>query len=136
MSYNEIQEQFIRYEERRDKLKLLFIELVLNRENLQQMSTTEANTYSVVQGEAQLVRILLTLRSQVRVINAKAQIFFSQMSQPLTGQDMLAAKHNQFIKGKAEFLLPLIAEAIAILEKRFGLTDPLPDEPDDRLTSR
>jgi hypothetical protein len=49
---------------------------------------------------------------------------------------MLAAKHNQFIKGKAEFLLPLIAEAIAILEKRFGLTDPLPDEPDDRLTSR
>ena len=147
MSYEEIQEQFLRYEERRDKLKLLFIELLLNREHLQQVSAIEAgtyslltldssvldrllvDTYSVVQGEHQLIRILLTLRSQIRVTNAKARIFFSQMAQPLTGQNEIVAAHNQFMKQKAEFLLPLIAQAIDILEKRFGLTDPLPNEP-------
>jgi len=107
MSYDEIQEQFLRYEERRDKLKLLFIELLLNRENLQQMSAiTEAqyslltldssvldrllvDTYSVVQEEGQLIRILLTLRTQIRVTNAKTQIFFSQMAHPLTGMNTL-----------------------------------------------
>ncbi len=146
MSYDEIQEQFLRYEERRDKLKLLFIELLLNRENLQQMSAiTEGqyslltldssvldrllvDTYSVVQEEGQLIRILLTLRTQIRVTNAKTQIFFSQMAQPLTGMNTLTAQHNQFMKEKADFLLPLIGQAIDILKKRFGLKDPLPDE--------
>lgn len=147
MSYDEIQEQFLRYEERRDKLKLLFIELLLNRENLQQMSAiTEGqyslltldssvldrllvDTYSVVQEERQLIRILLTLRTQIRVTNAKTQIFFSQMALPLSGQNEITSKHNQFMKKKADFLLPLIEQAIDILEKRFSLKDPLPDEP-------
>jgi len=145
MSYDEIQEQFVRNEERRDKLKLLFVELLLNRENLQQAHVTEPNkyslvtfdssvidrllvdTYSVVQDDNQLVRILLTLRTQIRVINAKSQMFFSQMAQPLTGQTELAARHNQFMKEKAEFLIPLIEQAIRILEERFQLKDPFPD---------
>ena len=61
--------------------------------------------------------------------NAKTQIFFSQMAQPLTGKNEITAKHNQFMKEKADVLLPLIEQAIDILEKRFGLKDPLPDEP-------
>jgi Putative DNA-binding domain len=145
MSYDEIQEQFLRYEERRDKLKLLFIELLLNRENLQRFLSVEANeyslvtldsgvldrllvdTYSVVQEDHRLIQILLTLRTQIRVSNAKAQIFFSQMAQPLTNQTDLVAIHNQFMKEKADFLLPLISEALDILEKRFGIKDPFPD---------
>lgn len=147
MSYDEIQEQFLRYEERREKLKLLFVELLLNRENLQQIYVKEPNkyslitldsgvldrllvdTYSVVQGERRLISILLTLRTQIRVANVKAQMFFSQMALPLDGQTQIAEKHNQFMKEKADFLLPLIAEAIDILKNRFGLEDPFPDEP-------
>ncbi len=146
MSYDEIQEQFIRNGERRDKLKLLFIELLLNRENLQQMSVIEeskyslvtldssvldrllVDTYSVIQEEIELIRILLTLRTQIRAINAKVRIFFSQLALPLDGMNELVAKHNQFIKMKVDILLPLIAQAIEILEKRFGLIDPFPDE--------
>jgi hypothetical protein len=147
MSYDEIQEQFLRYEERREKLKLLFVELLLNRENLQQSYVTEPNkyslitldssvldrllvdTYSVVQDEQQLIRILLTLRTQIRVANVKAQMFFSQMSLPLDGQTQIAENHNKFMKEKADLLLPLIAQAIDILKSRFGLKDPFPDEP-------
>jgi Putative DNA-binding domain len=144
MSYEEIQEQFLRYEERRDKLKLLFIELLLNRDNLETMSAVSdgqyslvtldtgvldrlvVDTYSVVQAEVRLIQILLTLRSDIRVINVRAQIFFSQMAQPLTGQEQLATAYRDFLKAKAGFLLPLIAEAIEILNTRFGFTDPFP----------
>jgi len=142
MTHDEVYEQFLRHEERRDKLKLLFVELLLNRENLQSMSTAEANkyslitldnavldrllvdTYSVVQTEPRLVQILLTLRTHIRGTNAKTQMFFSKMALPLSGQEALAAKHNQFMKEKAEFLSPLIDEAIGVLKKRFGLVDP------------
>jgi hypothetical protein len=144
MSYNEIQEQFLRYEERRDKLKLLLIELLLNRENIREFKSVEAgkfslvtldsavldrllvDTYSVLQGEIRLIQILLTLRTQIRVANTKSQMFFSQMAQPLTGQAELASRHNEFMKQKAEFLLPLIEEALQLLETRFGIKDPFP----------
>lgn len=146
MSYDEIQEQFLRFEERRDKLKLLFIELMVNRENLQSYRSIEAgqyslvildsnvldrllvDTYSVVQAESRLIQILITLRTQIRVANVKAQIFFSQMALPLDGKSELSTKHNQFMIEKADFLLPLISEALDILEKRFGMTDPFPDD--------
>ena len=147
MSYNEIQEQFLRYEERREKLKLLFIELLLNQENLQSMSSVAnvesqyslltldsdvldrllVDTFSVIQGEHQLIKILLTLRTQIRVTNAKTQIFFNEMALPLTNRNESVVVHNKFIKEKSSFLLPLIAEAIEILEKQFGLVNPLPD---------
>lgn len=146
MSYDEIQEQFLRYEERRDKLKLLFIEVLLNRENLQQFLSFEANkyslvtldsgvldrllvdTYSVVQEDHRLIKILLTLRTQIRVSNVRAQIFFAQMALPLSEKTELVAKHNQFMKEKADFLLPLISEVLNILETRFGMKNPFPDE--------
>jgi predicted HTH transcriptional regulator len=147
MTYEEIQEQFLRYEERREKVKLLFIELLLNRENLQGMSAVQegtyslvtldsgvldrllVDTYSVVQEEIRLIQILLTLRTNIRVMNAKTQIFFRQMAIRLIGQQEIVAAHGMFLKDKAAFLLPLIDEAIGILETKFGLTSPFPDEP-------
>ena len=151
MNYDEIQGQFLRYEERRDKIKLLLVELLLNRENLREFTSIEAgkyslvtldsavldrllvDTYSVLQGEIRLIQILLTLRTQIRVANTKAQMFFSQMAQPLTGQAELAGKHNEFMKQKAEFLLPLIVEALQLIETRFGMKDPFPNEEPPKL---
>lgn len=148
MTYEEIQEQFLRYEERREKVKLLFIELLLNRENLQGMSAIQegkyslitldsgvldrllVDTYSVVQQEARLVQILLTMRTNIRVINAKTQIFFSQMAMPLSNQAAIATAHGVFLKEKAAFLVPLIDEAIQVLKTTFGLTNPFPNEPE------
>lgn len=147
MNYNEIQEQFIRLEERREKLKLLFIELSFYQESLKHTHLDQADKYSLVtldsgvldrllvdiysavQNDSRLMNILLSLRFHIRVMNAKAQIFFSQMALPGTNNSELATKHNQFMKAKSEILLPLIAEGIEILGKRFGLKDPFPDGP-------
>jgi hypothetical protein len=148
MTFSEIREQFLRYEERRDKLKLLFIELLVNREDLNGASRIEGSdtyslvtldssvldrllvdTYSVIQGEHQLIRILLTMRGQIRLANTKAKIFFGQMALPLSNTKEIVASHNQYMKERATFILPLITEAIGILENRLGLTDPLPNEP-------
>jgi hypothetical protein len=63
------------------------------------------------------------------MINVKAQIFFAKMAQPLTGQKETATEYSEFLRERAAFLLPLIAEAIEILNARFGLTDPFLAEP-------
>jgi hypothetical protein len=145
MTLDEIREQFLRYEERRDKLKLLFIELLVNREDFETASKIEGSdqyslitfdstvldrllvdTYSVIQGESQLIRILLTLRRRIRLANAKARIFFGQMALPLSDKNQIVALHNQYMKECADFLLLLIEEAITILEDRFALKNPLP----------
>lgn len=143
MTYNEIQEQFLRTEERREKLKLLYIELLLNNEALVGMSrvlnnhyslvTLDKNvldrllvdTYSVVQGQTELLRILLTLRSEIAIINNKSKIFFSQMALPLANNAQIVAEQNDFIKQKATALLPLIKQALEILGTQFHLKNPL-----------
>ncbi len=146
MTFKEIQEQFLRYEERREKLKLLFIELLCNREQLQEMSAIEkgkyslatldsavldhllVDTFSIVSTEVGLIRILLTLRNEIRITNNKAKIFFLQMAMPLSNRDTLAATHNDFMAEKVAFLTPLIDQAIELLKTRFSLTDPFGDE--------
>lgn len=151
MNYDEIQEQFTRLEERREKLKLLYIELSFNQESLKHTYSGQADKYSLVtldssildrllvdiysavQNDRRLMDILLSLRFHIRVTNAKAQIFFSQVALPTTNQSELVAKHNDFMEQKSKILLPLISEATEILEKRFGLKDPFAD---DHLTGR
>ena len=142
MSYDEIREQFLRYEERREKVKLLLIELLFNREALQEMAmvsegayslvTLDSNvldrllvdTYSVVQSEPRLIQILLTLRRSIRIINAKTQIFFAQMALPLDNPSALVGAQRQYLNERGAFLFPLISEAIEMLKARFGLIDP------------
>jgi len=146
MSREEIEEQFLRYEERRDKLKLLFVELLLNRENLTDISRVKdgqyslmtletgvldrllVDVYSVLQAERRLVRILLTLRTQIQIINANAKIFFTKMALPRTDGKQVAAEYQTFMRSKEKLLVPLMTEALQILQNRFGLRDPLAEE--------
>ena len=146
MSREEIEEQFLRYEERRDKLKLLFVELLLNRENLTDISRVKdgqyslmtletgvldrllVDVYSVLQAERRLVRILLTLRNQIQIINANAKIFFTKMASPRTDGEQVAAEYQTFMRSKEKLLVPLMTEALQILQNRFGLRDPLAEE--------
>ncbi len=143
MTLEEIRAQFMNYEERREKLKLLLIELDLNREHLEAFRGVGENEYSLVtldssvldrllvdvysliQTEVRLVRILVTLRAQIRVINAKTSIFFSQMALPLTKSAQFAQEHNSFMEEKADSLIPLIKEAAETLESRFNISNPL-----------
>jgi hypothetical protein len=115
MTLEEIRTQFMNYEERREKIKLLLLELIDNKDQLSSflnvpegqysLITLDASVldrllvdiYSVVQRNADLVNTLLTLRRQIRVCNAKTTIFFSQMAMPLTNHNTLVRDQNVFM---------------------------------------
>jgi len=145
MSLEEIRAEFIRYEERRDKLKLLYIELTAARDMLGQMAspgpgmysllTIESETldrllvdvFSLIHEDALLVKLLINLRTQFRVIGTKQRMFFSQMSLPLSGKDVTTVQHNAWIAEKATSTNPTISLALKLLEDRFKLRNPLED---------
>ncbi|OAI49027.1 hypothetical protein AYO44_01090 [Planctomycetaceae bacterium SCGC AG-212-F19] len=147
MTHEEIRGQFLRYEERRDKLKLLFLELLLNQEALEgydkqgpnsytlvtlETSTLDrllVDTYSLIQDHRDLVAILLFLRGQVTVVKNEARIFFAQIAMPLTNHGPLVEGHNAFLRKKASELLPVVRKGIEMLTANFGLTNPLEEKP-------
>lgn len=143
MTLEEIRAEFMNYEERREKLKLLFIELAANKNQLSQIGEAQddlplltldsavlerllVDLYSILQGDRELVRILLNLREQIRVCNSKIQLLFSRMALSYSHGDKqkMVREHNAFMKQKAAFLNPQIDRALRVLEERFGLRDP------------
>jgi hypothetical protein len=142
MSIDEIRAQFMNYEERRSRLKLLLIELISNKELLSGyldvkeghyslvrldegvLDSLLVDTYSVIQDDVELVRNLISLRIHIRTINAKIQIFFSQIALPTTGRDQLLAEQNAFLKERASFLLPIVEGCIRKLQDRYSLVPP------------
>jgi hypothetical protein len=147
MTYEEIRMSFHNYEERVEKLKLLYIELLSNFEQLKKMKVEDPSgtTYSLVTLDStvinnlltdlftiigrnkRLVRILFTIREETKIMNNKIRMFYSTMTMPLTNKNELVKAHNQFVNQKASELVPLIIEATNILETDFKLKNPLKD---------
>jgi hypothetical protein len=90
MTYEEIRMSFLNYEERREKLKLLYVELLSNKENLEAMKidATEINNfyslitiestiidsmltdlYTIIDKDQELIKLLFTIRREIRTIN-------------------------------------------------------------------
>lgn len=143
MTLEEIRAEFMHYEERREKLKLLFIELAANKNQLSQIGGAQdalplltldssvlerllVDLYSILQDDRELIRILLNLREQIRVCNSKIQLLFSRMalSYSQSAKQEMVREHNAFMKEKAASLNPQIDRALRVLEERFGLRDP------------
>ncbi|MDQ3970138.1 MAG: ATP-binding protein [Thermoproteota archaeon] len=146
MTYEEIRMSFHNYEERRKKLKLLHTELLLNSGLLGSMkvkNTSEMNPhslvtmdsiiitsllsdlYTIIEKNKQLLIILNIVRNEIRVINNKIRLFLSQMAFPRTDTKQLIKEHNNFLNHKADALVPVIGEALIILEKDFNLSPSL-----------
>lgn len=146
MNYQQIKETFWQYAERREKLKLLYIELLSNLETAKAMiipfserektfSLQTFNTialeslltdlYTLISHNKELMRLLLQIRSLTKIINNKIQLFFSQMALPLTGKEKLVQEHNQFILNNLPNLKHLLTKAMEILEEDFELKNPL-----------
>lgn len=145
MSYEEIRMSFQNYEERREKIKLLYIELLSNIDDLESMKisddkkdsshsliTVEMNIidslltdlYTIIGKNTELIRILFTIRHQTKVINNKIKIFYSQVSRPIRDRRGLTKEHNKFIDNKVNLLIPIIKKGIKILETDFNLRNP------------
>ena len=146
MTFEEISMSFQNYEQRREKLRLLYVELLFNLEQLKKMIITEADSsdvYSVVTLDSttinsllsdlftiigknvRLIQILFTFRAQTRIINNKIQLFYASIALPQTNIKQIIKEHNDFVKGRVEELIPLIVEATNILESAFNLKNPL-----------
>ena len=146
MTYEEIKFSFQGYQERREKLKLLYIELLSNAEQLRSMkvedsakendhslvtldnailNTLLAELYSSISKDSELVRILFTIRERTKIINNKIKIFFSQVILPLSNKQQILVEHNDFVNSQVDNLTSIIAKALHILESRFDLKNPL-----------
>ena len=142
MTYEEIRMPFHNYEERREKLKLLHSELVLNSgllgsmkvKNISEMNPQSLVTldsavitsllsdlYTIIEKNEQLLIILNTVRNEIRAINNKIGLFLSQMAFPRTDAQQLIKDHNNFLNHKADSLVPVIGKALIILKKDFSL---------------
>jgi hypothetical protein len=146
MTYQEIRMSFQNYEERREKLKLLYLELISNSELLEIMKVDVMQTlnleslvpldssiinslltdvYTIIGKNTELVRLLMVIRNEIRIINTKISFFSSQISIPRSNEHALILEHNQFLNQKIRLLVPLIGKACEILEKDFSLKRPI-----------
>jgi hypothetical protein len=146
MTYEEVKMAFENYEERREKLKLLYIELLYNMEQLRSMKIDDSSKenvhslmtldstiinslltdlYTIIGRDTELIRILFTIRQGINIINNKVRIFFMQVALPTMNKNQLVKEHNEIINKNVDYLIPFIARAIGILEKKFSLTNPL-----------
>ena len=146
MTFSEVRAQFMNYQERRDLLKMLFIELVENAAILPEIARyalTKGGTfslhtldtavldrllpdvYSLIQHDQQLVTILLNIRRQMRVVKNRTQLFFAQVTLPLSDRQESVDQYNEAMRTVAAELTPLLVASIHILEDRFGLVNRL-----------
>ncbi len=104
MSYEQIRDGFLRYEEKRTKIKLLYIELITIEADAKSTVVTTPGSYSLVsldtsvlnsllpdiyamiQEDTELVKDLLQIRRMVSIMNNKIRGFLSQNELPAIQQ--------------------------------------------------
>ncbi len=145
MNRNQVKESFLGWELRRQKLRLLFIELLSTKEVAESMIVPEdkikgfysiltldytvlqtllVDTYPIIMRDSELIRLLIAIRETIKVINNNIRNFFAELSNPLIKRYELVEKHNKFINKKVENLLPLIDEVLKILQDRYDILNP------------
>jgi hypothetical protein len=145
MSYQQVKESFLGEEQRRQKLRLLFIEILTNRELCQSLTVSEENineqyslikldasalqtllvdTYPIIIKETELIRLLVGIREQIRAMNNETQIFYSQICLPITTRKDIVKSHNEFIYSMVQRVVPLLDRALEILKEKYGLINP------------
>lgn len=149
MTYLEILMAFQNYEERRGKIKLLYVELLSNKIALQDIleatnaedsstyspSTLEydalskllSDLYSIIGNNTKLIKDLLRIRLICNAINNETSLFFGKMSVPIGSRTPLIKEHNEFLRKQIDQILPIIDSCLVILENNYGVKNPLDD---------
>jgi hypothetical protein len=142
MSYEQIRDGFLRYEERRSKMKLLLVELVTlegdakatisppGRYSLATLDTTVINSilpdvYSMIQDDIMLVKDLIQIRRMVSIMNSKIRELAGIVSHPdAFGFGPLVEIHNKDMESRNDVLLPAIERVVQKIETRYNLKRP------------
>ncbi|MFC2017150.1 helix-turn-helix domain-containing protein [Chloroflexota bacterium] len=144
MNYQQVKQSFLNEEQKRQKLRLLLIELTSNRqlcdgmimaedkiEGYHSLVTLDSNVlqtllvdaYSIIINDDELVSILFRLKGTIRLMNNEMQIFISKVSLPSTGMKKTVRDHNEFVKGQVENIIPLFDRALEILVEKYGFSN-------------
>lgn len=155
MTYEEVKESFLRYEERRTKLKLLYIEILSNYIIAQEVArhtkeitpedseyvsisvytfdTTTMNSvlpdiYSIVQESSNFVQSLLRLRIQLNVLNSliSSGLFRINSQRQRSKANRDANVFNLNLNTHLEnYTLPLFKKIISHMKDTYQLSDPI-----------
>ncbi|KAA2282971.1 AlbA family DNA-binding domain-containing protein [Candidatus Nitrosocosmicus agrestis] len=148
MTYQEIRMSFQRYEERREKIKLLHIELFLNLETLKGIreyynngipdsnfyqfildSTTitslVSDLFSILGKDPGILRNLILIRKEISRMNLENELFNSRIILPQSNQRQIVIDHNIFINQTAAELIPHVEVTIQRIENQFQIKNPL-----------
>ena len=144
MTLEEVRYQMNTYEEKREKLTLLVMELSHIIRALQEQTILEdgsyngttfsfdiidrvvVESYSILKSDPDTIGALNTLKSKLMTINAEKQRLFSTMSQP--GDQLRktseANQYKGFVVRAVPTVVPLIEQIEAALRKNFGIENP------------
>jgi hypothetical protein len=150
MTYAEIQGAFLQFEERRQRLRLLYVELLSTLEKSRAMQiapekqsqeyplvTLDAtvitslltDVYSLIQAHPGLVANLLRLRTEISAIDTASHIFYARLASQRNEEASLIRQFNSYVERTLESLIPLLEQVMSLLESEFGLTNPLSLQP-------
>ncbi len=145
MSYEQIRDSFLRYEERKTKVKLLLVELANLKDDakgtlvppnrvsqdysLVTLETAVLNSllsdiYSMIHEETQLTTDLFTIRKQATLMNTKIRTLHSRIALPLTNLDQIMREHNQYMQERVDAIVPIIDRVLKKLEDKYALKRP------------
>jgi schlafen family protein len=143
MSLEEIRAQFMNYEERRDKLKLLYLEMLMNRQEIDGISENRVghntlplvdtavldrvlvDVYSVIQEDRELVQLLLELRGRINAIRVRTTRFLAEVTPPLADTGRAERMYASWLQSNVPGLEASIDRALHVLQDRFDLQNPL-----------
>jgi hypothetical protein len=154
MSHEQIKESFLRYEDRRHKLNLLYIELLSNLKIAEELLRTAnlgikddtskerflnfsphkfevslltsllPDVYNIIYNDRETLVSLIRLRLQMLTINSKISIFHSHAPEEMEKQ---LDTHNEYIKNNiSNDTFPLLRKIIKGLESKHSLVNPFP----------
>lgn len=145
MTIEEVRAEMMQYEERRERLKLLVVELATNYEIVhsyqwqtgQQPFETPSSAvldrllvdaYSLIQRDADLLRDLVRIQREIRKSATRTALLYARMAggPGMNGTpDGLLAYHNTCLNSDHSSLKMSLESALKTLRERYGLVNPL-----------
>lgn len=145
MSIEEVRAEFMQYEERRERLKLLVVELATNVDivsTYQEQPTYDlfetptssvldrmlVDAYSLIQSDIELLRTLIEIQREIRKCSARTALLHARMAGAdgvIRRAESVLVEHKKTLWGDHARLRTLLDVALKILGERYALLNPL-----------
>jgi hypothetical protein len=144
MSYEQIRVAFLRYEERRHKLRLLYTEIIYMKtvaESIKNASALDGSgnfsaslfddtviislmpdIFPLIEKDQELVKLLFQIRSYLSAVNGRLRLIHAKASQPLINLNQIIGSNNVgVVQAIDNHILSTRAKIQQILEERYDM---------------